>query len=189
MGLAGQGYRRKYPAALRLDIALQIRQRAAHAHKIIHQHVFASRSHRAFEFGLSGQPPKPVGSGMGHHIDLHHPCIDGPSQHFSELVGKYLGNSVDAFALEGMRAYQGGCSAWDEVFELKRFVETEGGKDEIGRCIVVSCLRRLLRRMLLNCRLSGVNQHVGEVAPCSTWRFDVLKHWPYFPTPISILNP
>jgi hypothetical protein len=45
-------------------MALEVRQRSAHADEVIHQHVFAARRHLALEFGLPRQPPKAISAGV-----------------------------------------------------------------------------------------------------------------------------
>ena len=60
VGFAGQANRRKHLAAFGFDRALQVGQRATHAHEIIDQHVFATGLNRTGKFGLPRQARKPV---------------------------------------------------------------------------------------------------------------------------------
>ena len=116
---AGQTNRNHDSCTIGLDMALQVCESPAHAYKVIYQHIVGPGNDSAFKFGLSCQPPKPVGPGVRHHIDLNHATVNRPAQNFAELIGKYLRNGIDPLTLESVRADQNGAATRRELLKLK----------------------------------------------------------------------
>ncbi len=172
MRLAGQGYRRKHFATLGFDIALQIRQRAAHADEIIDQHVFATALHRASKFRLARQSRKSVSSGVCHHVNLRHAQVMRPTDGLADLHRKRFGNSVYAFALIRMSAHQRGRVTSQQINEPLVLLLTHRVVDQRSRRGAMPRLGPFVSRMLLYRRLTGVDQHIGEVSPRGARRFD-----------------
>ncbi len=164
-------------------MALQVRQCAAHAYEVVDQHVFAPWLYRPGELGLASQPRETIRPRVSHHVDLRHAQVVRPTDSFADLHRKRLGNSVDAFALVRMGAHQRGRVTSQQIDKLLILQLTHRVIDHDSSRRAMPRLGPLVSGMLLHRRLVGVDQHVREVAPCGTRRFDVLGHWPHFPTP------
>ncbi len=70
-------------ATARLNKAFQIGERAAHAHKIIHQYVTAPSLHRSVKSRLACQTPKSVGPRVRDDIDLNNAFVNRPAKHLT----------------------------------------------------------------------------------------------------------
>ena len=169
-----QGYRRHNMPAVGFDIAFQVRQCAAHPDKVVYQHVIPTLADRPIEVRLPCQSPKAIGPCMGHHIDLNYARIDRPLQHFAQLIRKDFRDGVDAFTFKGMCTDKRRYSITCNTAQVHRFLGIEGVKHQVCSCTVIPRLGRFVGRMLLDRRLAGVNQHVREVSPRGTRRFEWL---------------
>jgi len=178
---ARQANRCKHPATIGLDVALQVRKRAAHAHKVVHQYVVNPGLYNAGEFGLPRHTRKAICPGVSHNVHLCHANVVWPAQGFADFNRKALWDGVDAFSLVRMRADQ------DRSVPLQQMQESmvlgiahRAADQRRGRC-AISRLRSRVSRVLFHRRLAGVNQHIGEVAPRCTRRVDKVEHAPDFP--------
>ena len=107
MRFTRQAHRCKYTSAIRFDVAFQVRQRTAHAYKIIDQDVLAASLHLASKLGLACKSRKPVSTCMRDHVNLCHTKVMWPAERFTDLHRKVFGNGINTFPLIGVGAYQG----------------------------------------------------------------------------------
>ncbi len=172
VGLASQGYSPKHFAAFEFDIALEICQRAAHTHKIVDKNVFCTMGHVASKSGLPRQSGKPIRPGVEHDVGLINVGIHRPIQYLVEQICKDFWNGIDRATLKRMRTDQRWLMTCQQCQQVLIHHPVHRGAYQYDGCVSVSCLGRLVRRMLLHCRLTGVNQHIGEVAPRCARRLD-----------------
>ena len=152
-------------------MSLQVRQRSAHANKVIHQHINKPRLYGSVKFGLARQSPKSVCTSMRHDINLNDALVHRPTKNLTQLVRKDFRNGIDAFALKRMSADQGWLGTTRNTTQLQRTLPTKSIEHQ-GSCrIVVTGFGCDISRMLFNSRLGGVDQHFREVTPCGTRRF------------------
>lgn len=133
MELASQANRRQHQATFGLDIPLQVRKRAAHAHKVIDKNVFASHLNHTGEFSLARQPRKTVGSRVGDHIDLGNTQIVRPAKGFADFNRKVFRDGIDAFPFIGVGTDQSGRMSSQQVCKPQIVLHTHGVIDERSR--------------------------------------------------------
>ena len=104
-------------------------------------------------------------SGVRHHVNLRHTHVMRPTDGLADLHRKRFRNCVYAFALVRMSAHQRGGMPSQQIDESLVLLFTH-------RVVNQRCCRRsfsrlgcLVSRMLLDRRLGGVNQHIGEGSP------------------------
>lgn len=150
---------------MRLDVATQVRQRAAHADKIIHHDVFRTGLDGAVELRLSRQSRKTIGTRVGDDVDLNHATIHFPAQSCSQRIGERLGNGIDTVPLVSMGANQDGVMSGKhcgESFNL-RGINHSAHQQVGGNGIACFCMD--IERMPLDPRFLGMDQDIGKIAP------------------------
>ncbi|MYD87168.1 MAG: hypothetical protein F4137_06475 [Acidobacteria bacterium] len=109
--LAGQAYRAGHRAALALDPAAQIRQRAALTDEVVRHDVSTSPLDGSAEGSLPRQPGVAAGAGMADDVGL----VDGRIVPNAQLLAQQLcecgRDCVEAVALVGVRAHEYGYGA------------------------------------------------------------------------------
>ena len=153
-------------------MALQVRQCATHAHKIIHQYINAPGLHWAVEFSLARQTPKTVGPRMEDNVGLNNSGFRRPPENLTQALCKDFRNCIDAFAFKCVCADQSWLVINCHKSQHQRTLHIESIQHQSGCSIVVARLGCKVGRMLLHRRLAGMNQHVGEIAPRCARRFD-----------------
>ena len=98
MGLARQADCRQHLAAFGFDVTFQVRERAAHAHKVVYQNIFTTCPDNASEFSLPRHTRKAICACMCHHVDLRYRRVVWPSYGFADFNGKCIWNGIDAFS-------------------------------------------------------------------------------------------
>lgn len=172
MGLASQGYRRQHLATIGFDKAFEISQRAAHTHKIIYQNIFCPRAYGASKSGLSRQSGKTIGSSVKYDVSLIDVVIYGPIQHFVKQISKNFWNSVNSPTLKRVCTDQRGLMACQQCSQMLVLCTVHCRANQNDSGIAAPSFRRFIRRMLFHRRLTGVNQHIGEITPRCARRFD-----------------
>ena len=162
---SGQGYRSQYMTATRLDKASQIGKRTAHAYKIVHQYVIAPSLHRPVKSRLACQTPETIGSRVGDNIDLHDAFVGWPAKHLPQPIRKNLGDRIDTFSLQCVGTDQRRFDTTGDTLQRQRAFQVESIKHQSGCSIVIARLGCKVGRVLLDCRLTGMNQHIGKVTP------------------------
>jgi hypothetical protein len=104
MRLAGQGYRCKHLATLGFNIALQVRQRATHANKVIYQHILTPCLHYASKLRRASHARETICPRVEHHIGLRYGGVMRPPHSLADFNSKGVRNGIDTFALVGMGA-------------------------------------------------------------------------------------
>ena len=170
VGFARQANSRQHEAAVRFDMATQIGERTAHADKVIDQHVSAAWVNQTIKFRLAGQSPKPISPSMWHDIDLYNTVVQRSVKYLPEPFCKNLGDGIHTFTLKRMCGDQRGFGIRRKTPHLQRTFYIEGTKHQCNGGIIVANLGRAVGRVLLNRRLTSVNQHLWKNSlRCARW--------------------
>ena len=173
---ASQRNSRQHFATIGLDVAAQVRQRATHANKVIDHDIFATGLDGPRKFSLPSEPRKPISPCVSHHVDLKHAGIDGPAQHFAQLVSKDFWDGIHPFFFVGVGTDQRGFVPVQQIQQALVLLIAHGVVDQHQRRLTASSFSGFIRWMLLHHRFAGVNQRIWKVPPRGSWRAKKFRH-------------